>query len=702
MRWDNECLAHAFSSLQPPTSNAPTTFLPFCADWVINTTDKVWLPDRTPNQVMEALHEHFYTDWESTSNGKYYRGMSALEQLVNGTKKAFPDLKIHITDAFCVGNDVDGYKTIMPDVLVGTHTGPSALFGPPTGKVATWSGMALCYVQKVNGRWQYVAEWVVHDELSAGIQLGVDMARVAALGTTVASMHDCVPNFPSWGWQPPIPASALPATAELPALPALPATAAEASEQEAKKASAEAAEEVATKQKHVVSAGYPTPAAKAVVEKMDAMISNHVSTYDWPAWQRGMAPFWADGFTYDSTLGTGVWTGLRAWFFGEHVVWNDAFSPVHFTQLIFAGEELTATTTTYATVTWRGAFGGVAPTNASHRVRICDFYQMGKDEGGGDSGDVRIQTNYMMLDVADLLRASGRRVLPRASHLPDDGLFLPPRAMDGVPAPLSLFTPPESREASRAVVLELLRREWGLVEPASAGGTGSATGTSSVGSNRVQVDGTFVPSRELWHEDKMIFYGPSGIGTATGYDEYRTHVLGLIGGAFANRRFELDVLACEGAICGAHGKLHATHVGCYLGALPTERAADTTISMRLGLHWHVMDGKALDGYMMHDAPALLRDALGGADLFERAMSAEPLPPSCPAPPPTAPLELSAMPKVVAPHTPTDFLAAVALVLLGAISTLAAMHVVSRRFVRWAVGGANKESSQQPLAAPLLG
>ena len=56
----------------------------------------------------------------------------------------------------------------------------------------------------------------------------------------------------------------------------------------------------------------------------------------------------ADGFVYDSTVGTGVWRGLHEWFFSEHVRWNDAFSPVHFTQLIFAGDAATATTTTYA------------------------------------------------------------------------------------------------------------------------------------------------------------------------------------------------------------------------------------------------------------------------------------------------------------------------------------------------------------------
>ena len=125
----------------------------------------MWLPDRTDEQVTQALHEYFYEGWESTSNGKYFKGMRALEELVFSTRRTWPDLKIHITDALCVGNDIDGYKTIMPDILTGTHRGASKLFGPATGKQASWSGMALCYVQRVAGRWQYVAEWVVHDEV---------------------------------------------------------------------------------------------------------------------------------------------------------------------------------------------------------------------------------------------------------------------------------------------------------------------------------------------------------------------------------------------------------------------------------------------------------------------------------------------------------------------------------------------------------
>ena len=64
----------------PTRGPRAATFLPYCAEWVVNTTDKVWLPSRTPAEVTEALHEHFYAAWESTSNGKYFRA-PALEQL---------------------------------------------------------------------------------------------------------------------------------------------------------------------------------------------------------------------------------------------------------------------------------------------------------------------------------------------------------------------------------------------------------------------------------------------------------------------------------------------------------------------------------------------------------------------------------------------------------------------------------------------
>lgn len=202
--WSNECLSSSGMALQPPTADAPATFLADCPAWVIATTDAVWAPGRSAADINGSLHEHFYEGWESTSTfGRRAKGMKSLETLVWNTKRAFPDLKIHITDVVCVGNDVDGYKTIMPDVLVGTHLGPSEMYGEPTHKSATWAGLALCYVQKVNGKWQYVAEWVVHDELAAALQLGV-AGSVALPPQTTAQPHDCTANLPSWGWQPPV------------------------------------------------------------------------------------------------------------------------------------------------------------------------------------------------------------------------------------------------------------------------------------------------------------------------------------------------------------------------------------------------------------------------------------------------------------------------------------------------------------------
>ena len=558
--FNNSCLLG--SALQPPTPNAPQTFLSQCPQWVIETTDAVWSPGRSAAQINRSLHEFFYEGWETTSSfGKQSKGMKTLENLVWSTKRAFPDLRIHITDVVCVGNDIDGYKTIMPDVLVGTHTGHSDLFGPPTGLSASWAGLAFCYVQRVKGKWQYVAEWVVHDELATALQLGVTGGIQPV--ESRAQPHDCSANLPSWGWQPEPPLAAAAPTADpIKSLQPLP------------------------------SAASPTPLGKKVVQDMDAIISNHLHVFDWPAWQQAMAPFWTESFSYDSTIGSGKQVGLHDWFFGEHVTWNLAFTDVTFNQLVFAGERASATTTTYALASWRGPFAGVAPSNATVRIRICDFYRFRGE---------RISYNWMMLDVADMMRASGRRVLPRAAVLPDEGTFLPPRAMDGLPAPLSAYTSPEEAEASRAIARELLAAEWEGALDSSA----------------------------LWHADEMIFYGPSGVGLARGFEEYRLHVLAPLWAAFADRRFELDTLVCEGGFCGAHGYLHATHVGCYLGESPAEGGHPRRVSLRVGMHWHIVDGKALDGYAFYDAPAFFMQL--GTDLLARAsMPTVPLPPACPA------------------------------------------------------------------------
>ena len=98
--------------------------------------------------------------------------------------------------------------------------------------------------------------------------------------------HDCALNGPSWGWK----------------APAATTTALAAKEFD---------EQSEVTKRKTLAYGYPTPTAKQIVMQMDAVISDHIDTYDWPAWATVMAPFWASEFVYDSTVGTGTWYQLR-------------------------------------------------------------------------------------------------------------------------------------------------------------------------------------------------------------------------------------------------------------------------------------------------------------------------------------------------------------------------------------------------------
>ena len=75
-------------------------------------------------------------------------------------------------------------------------------------------------------------------------------------------------------------------------------------------------------------------------------------------------------------------------------------------QIIFAAEETTATTTTYANTNWKGPFCSMDPSSIMMptTMRILDFYRM--------KGN-KIQYNWMMIDTVDLMRQAGRQVLPR-------------------------------------------------------------------------------------------------------------------------------------------------------------------------------------------------------------------------------------------------------------------------------------------------
>ena len=101
------------------------------------------------------MRQYMAKDWESiTVMGEYLLGIDQAIELVNITLIAFPDLKLHIVDSFCEGNDLDGYKTTMPVLHTATHTGWHPVFGRPTGKKAAWYGMPNSFIKNIDGQWK--------------------------------------------------------------------------------------------------------------------------------------------------------------------------------------------------------------------------------------------------------------------------------------------------------------------------------------------------------------------------------------------------------------------------------------------------------------------------------------------------------------------------------------------------------------------
>merc|ERR1712039_746921 len=134
---------------------------------------------------------------DAGSWGKRIVGKKALRDAVLTEMRAFPDIAIHITDCSCNGNDDDGYKCSMPDVLTGTNLGPSS-YGPATGRYARWTGIVQSLVKQnpKTGQWQYYAEWGVHDEWALIQQLGLDFFRVPHPPTNSEPIHDGEPLLP--------------------------------------------------------------------------------------------------------------------------------------------------------------------------------------------------------------------------------------------------------------------------------------------------------------------------------------------------------------------------------------------------------------------------------------------------------------------------------------------------------------------------
>jgi len=326
--------------------------------------------------------------------------------------------------------------------------------------------------------------------------------------------------------------------------------------------------------------GCTDPKAKCVIRAMDKVISDHVAWDDWEAWEKIMLEFFTEDMIYDSNyspnLDLGNSTGIREWFDREHIPYNLAFDNCSFSQMIFASEDETATTTTYAKSTWKGDLATIPGSQLIGQevtIRIYDFYIMRGE---------KIFYNWMLLDTVGLMLEAGYRVLPKAELR--ENWVQPPRAMDGIPAPISRLANPMDALNAKIIVEEVLLHDFVYGSSAS----------------------------DKW-QDGMTWYGAVGFGMATNKDEYNTHFLEPFHAAFSDRSIEIIVLTCEGVYCGATGWLYGKHTGPWLG----EEATGVDVKIRFGFHYRVdVNTRTIpEGYAMFDLPGTFIQM--GVDLYSR-------------------------------------------------------------------------------------
>lgn len=119
-------------------------------------------------KLVGRIHD-FYCD-NITINREGGNDLVGSEDVVVNTLQlmsAFPDLKLRFIDIFAEGDPEHGYSFGQAIYFDGTNTGYSK-FGPPTGKCLCNGelclGLCECRVEKVDGRWKIVEEWVTRSE----------------------------------------------------------------------------------------------------------------------------------------------------------------------------------------------------------------------------------------------------------------------------------------------------------------------------------------------------------------------------------------------------------------------------------------------------------------------------------------------------------------------------------------------------------
>lgn len=142
--------------------------------------------------------------------------------------------------------------------------------------------------------------------------------------------------------------------------------------------------------------------------------------------------------------------------------------------------------------TFRLDWEGIPATGQALNLRYGEFHQL---VGG------RIVQSTVLLDVLDLVRQAG--FWPLAPSLGQEGMWLGPQGNDGV----LLAEQDPARSAASLELTLAMQASLGAYDDAGEGGReGLLT----------------MPQKNFWHP-KMMWYGPSGIGTTRGLEGFVDH-----------------------------------------------------------------------------------------------------------------------------------------------------------------------------------
>ena len=231
---------------------------------------------------------------------------------------------------------------------------------------------------------------------------------------------------------------------------------------------------------------------------------------------------------------------------------------------ICGGEGLWVTCTGHYLGTFKADLFGIPANGEPVWLRFGEFYRI---------VDGRIAEARILLDLVDLARQVGRRILPKPTGME---LLVPgPRTQDGL---LRGASDPKESQACLDLVLQMI------------GGL----------SNYDKTDLKSMGMTRFWHPD-MMWYGPGGIGTSRAIAGFEKHHQQPFLAAIPDRKGgNHRARFGEGAYAASTGwpSIHATHLGPYLGVPASNKA----VTMRVMDWWRAENGLLAENWVLLDLP----------------------------------------------------------------------------------------------------